>query len=72
MKINLPATREKFLNTGRAYAAFARVKGQSVPQFTNFMGGFYVPKPGGVVETRYFEILAEIDCLVLAEEQEAA
>ena len=71
MKINLPATREKFLNTGRAYAAFARTRGLNVSQFTNFITGFYMPKPGGRVESNYYAVLADIDCLILEEEKAA-
>jgi hypothetical protein len=69
---NLVATRKHFINSGRKYRPWATEKSRKQPfrdlnpeTFAKFMGGTFVPAPGGETERLFLEALESDGLLVL-------
>jgi len=67
--VNLPATKERFLSTGRKIASYARVKDLNAETFRAFLDGRQPPS-SGAVSARIIAVLREDGLLVEEEDEE--
>ena len=70
MQVNFPAVKQRFTDTGRTPARWARTKEIGPDLFRRWLNQRYVVAPGGEAEKRYMALLAEDGLLVLVEETE--
>lgn len=66
---DLPATRKKFLDSGRHYRSYGRSKGFNQESFARFMSGDWRPSPGRKIELAYLAALESDGLLVLKKQK---
>jgi hypothetical protein len=69
---NLPATRKRFIKSGRKYRPWAIIKGINPETFAKFMLGTFRPAPGDETERKFLAALESDGLLVLKKKKETA
>jgi len=65
MKVDVAATKEKLLSTGRKVLPWSRTKGLDGGTMRQYLNGRYVPVPDGEFEKKAIRALREDGLLVL-------